>query len=224
MAAARGRRRSRDRTRRAERRQRVQRDEPRRDRRREALREEGPERLVLPRLDVASRPVVHEAEAGDMCRSAAAIGIAVPERIALRDDRPDLELVVESATRPERRAATMLIVARLSARAPHRRAAGHDRRGATVVSDRHPLVVRQQRVVGTEHAPDVASRDGSTRRSRCSRRRASGGAARRLRIATSSASPIARARAAARGSRRGGHRSAPREAREAPVDRARAAD
>ena len=50
----------------AERRERVERDDPRRDRRREALREEWPERLVLPRLDVARRPVVDETEAGDV--------------------------------------------------------------------------------------------------------------------------------------------------------------
>ncbi len=47
----------------AERRERFERDHPGRDGGREVLGEERPERLVLPLLDVARRPVVHEAEA-----------------------------------------------------------------------------------------------------------------------------------------------------------------
>ena len=52
--------------RRAERRERLGRDDPRRDGGSEVLGQERAERLVLPGLDVARRPVVQQAEAGDM--------------------------------------------------------------------------------------------------------------------------------------------------------------
>ena len=44
----------------------VERHDPRRDRRRKILREERTERLILPRLDVARRPVVDETQAEDV--------------------------------------------------------------------------------------------------------------------------------------------------------------
>src|SRR5690606_3425075 len=47
----------------SERRKRLGRDDPGRDARHEVLRQEGPERLILPCLDVARRPIVQQAEA-----------------------------------------------------------------------------------------------------------------------------------------------------------------
>ena len=43
----------------------------------------------------------------------------------------------------------------LPTRPPHGRAAGDHRRGPAVIADGHVLVVRQQRVVGPHHRPDV---------------------------------------------------------------------
>ena len=54
-----------------------------------------------------------------------------------------------------------------------------DRRDPAVVADRHPLVVRQQRVVGAELLADRRSRGGCWCRSRCSRRSRTAGPSRR---------------------------------------------
>ena len=76
------------------------------------------------------------------------------ERVPGADDAPDLHLVVQRPGRPVDRHVCLRVLD-LPARPAHRRSARHDRRGAPVVADRHPLVVRQQRVVRPEHAADV---------------------------------------------------------------------
>src|SRR5439155_468413 len=73
--------------------------DPGRDGAAEALAEEGSQRLRLPLLDVARRPVVEETEADDMVP-----GLADRDRLAERIARPDpdgeLELVIELAAGP----------------------------------------------------------------------------------------------------------------------------
>src|SRR2546423_10126412 len=135
----------------AERRERFQRDDPRRYRRGEALREERPQRLVFPRLDVARRPVVEEYDAEDVLE-----GILDRDRptqpAAGADDEAELGFVIEALAWPEYRDLARLD---LAARARDGSAGHHDRRSAAVVADRHPLVVRQQRIVRAEQLADV---------------------------------------------------------------------
>ena len=87
----------------AERRQRLGRDDPGRDGRGEVLGQEGPERLVLPGLDVARRPVVQQAVAGHVLGR-----LPDRDRVALlvagADPDAELELVVEVAAGAEARA------------------------------------------------------------------------------------------------------------------------
>ena len=136
----------------AERRQRVERDDPGRDRRREALREERAERLVLPRLHVARAPVVEQRQAEHVV-----LGLVHAHRRAQRVRRGDhdahLELVVQAARRRQHR---HLRVGRhqLAPGAVERVAAREHGGCAPVVADRHPTVVRQQRVVGPEQPAD----------------------------------------------------------------------
>src|SRR5258705_6048858 len=78
------------------------RHDPRRDRRCEALRQERSEWLILPRLDVARRPVVDKADAEQVL-------FGVPDAdwlrklVALSNEESDLSLVVEHLRRPELR-------------------------------------------------------------------------------------------------------------------------
>ena len=84
------------------RRQRLGSDDPGRDGGQKALAEEGAERLVFPRLDVARRPIVQQAEARDVaCRICD--GNRYAQLVARSDPNSELELVVETAGRPEAR-------------------------------------------------------------------------------------------------------------------------
>ena len=71
----------------AERRQRVRADDPGPTRGQEVLGEERPQRLILPRLQVARRPVVEQALAGDMLARLADRDRR-PQRVALPIHRP----------------------------------------------------------------------------------------------------------------------------------------
>ena len=139
--------------RRAERLQRVECDDPWRYGRREALCQKGAQRLVLPHLDVARRPVVQQAHAEDvLLRPLNRYRFA--EIIPRSDEGADLQLVIEPATRGDERF-RRTIGLHLAHRAAHGCAAGYHRRGPAVIRDRHVLVVWQQRLVGPEHAADV---------------------------------------------------------------------
>jgi len=136
----------------AKRRERLQRYDPRRDGGGEVLGEEGSERLVLPRLHVARRPVIEQTQSEQVAlrlgkRHAAA------ETVAATDEHADLELVVEAARRGEvwlGRARRQHLPA-----GPGKVLPGHAHRGgAPVIGNRHPLVVGQQRVIGPEQLPD----------------------------------------------------------------------
>ena len=139
--------------RRAERCQGLRRDHPRRDAGAEALAEERTERLILPGLDVARRPVVQQAEAGDVLRRLGD-GDGRAERVARADPDPELELVVEIAawTEGRDRFARRLALAVGTAHGRTRRA---DRGGAAVIADRNMLVVRHQRIVGPEQLAGI---------------------------------------------------------------------
>ena len=186
----------------AKRLQRLERDDPRRDRGREVLREERPERLVLPRLDVARGPVVQQARAPNTWSSR--LG---DRRCARRARCPGRR---RRRARARSRAAASGRTTGTCALGGMRLAAGRrngvprhdDRRRAPVIADRHPLVVRQQRLVGAEHARRRWSRDGSTRRSPCSRRSSPAARARRRPAATRQAAhALARRRVGAQQAR-----------------------
>ena len=121
---------------------------------RKVLGEERPQRLVLPRLDVARRPVVQQAESEDPRRRLGG-GHRRAERVAAAEKDAEFEFVVERPRHARIPAPMQPGGADLAARAPHRRSRHDDRRGAAVISDRHPLVVGQQRIVGPEHRADV---------------------------------------------------------------------
>ena len=74
------------------------------------------------------------------------------ELVAAADQRADFELVVETPTGPELRLGGLgLELAERPRKAVPARA---QRRTAAVVADRHPLVVRQQRLVGAKQLAD----------------------------------------------------------------------
>jgi hypothetical protein len=103
----------------------------------------GPERLVLPGLHVARRPVVEQAVAEDhrlglLDRD----GLAHPRRGA--HDRAQLQLEVEAAGGAEDRRVGALWPD-LPPGAAHGRARHHDRRRAAVVADGQVEPVRRQR-------------------------------------------------------------------------------
>src|SRR5207253_2896764 len=111
------------------------------------------ERLILPGLDVARRPVVEETEPRDVVRGLRD-GNRGAERIARPDPDAELELIVEIAARPEGRDCFVRGLS-LTVRTTHLRAGYLDGRGAAVIADRHVFVVRQQRVVGPEQLAGV---------------------------------------------------------------------
>ena len=137
----------------AERLERLQRHDPGRDGRGEVLRQERAERLVLPGLDVAGRPVVEQAQAEQVV-----FGLGHRHRLALRVGGADVDrhfqLVVEPLAGAEARGAVGARHAQLRHRPRELLARDADRRAAPVVADGHPLVVGQQRVVGAEHLAD----------------------------------------------------------------------
>ena len=73
-------------------------DHPRRNAGQEILGEERPQRLIFPRLQVARRPVVEQAIAGDMLARLADRDRR-PELVAAADPDAELELVIEAAAR-----------------------------------------------------------------------------------------------------------------------------
>ena len=126
--------------------------DPGRDRRGGRLGLEGAERLVLPGLDIARRPVVQQHIAEDVRE-----GLAHRERAVRRlaDDGPDLQLNVEPARGREDRCVELCPLD-LAMRPRDRRARDNDRRGAPVIADGDVEPVRRQRVLGpTEHRADV---------------------------------------------------------------------
>ena len=131
----------------------IHRHDPGRHGRGEVLREERTERLVFPRLDVARRPVVHEAEAEQVALDRVD-RYRFTQRVARADEHANLELVIQPPARAEHRRIRPFRL-RLTPRPAHGRAADDERRGPAVVADRHVLVVRQQGVVGTHHPADV---------------------------------------------------------------------
>src|SRR6476646_5552555 len=86
----------------AERGQRFRGDHPGRDGCEKAFAEEGAERLVFPALNVARGPIVEQAKPGDMV-SGRGDGDRRAELVAGPDPNAQLELVVETARRPEAR-------------------------------------------------------------------------------------------------------------------------
>ena len=140
-------------SRRAKWRERFERHEPRRHGGRKVFCQEGPQGLVFPRLHVARRPIIDEAEPRDVrLRLADRDGGA--ERITVADERSHLQLVVETSRGAKDRR-DRHIVPGLTLGPAHRGAAGHKRRCAAMISDWDPLVVRQECVVRAEHAADV---------------------------------------------------------------------
>ena len=141
----------------AERLERLHGHDPGRYRGSETLAEERPERLVLPGLDVARRPVVEQHHAEDLLRRLRNRH-RLSQRIARPDDEAQLEFEIQPLAGTEHRRRCVRRVG-LSTGLPtwtyHRRAAHHDRRGTPVVADRHPVVIRQQRVVRPEHPARV---------------------------------------------------------------------
>ena len=137
----------------AKRRQRFRAHDPRADAGQEILGEERPERLIFPRLEVARRPIVEQAIAGDMVARFADRDRRA-ELVAVADPDAELELIIEAAAGPifgrSASGALRWPFGRMtgSPDAPHRAC-------AAVVADRHIFVVRKQRIVGPELLADV---------------------------------------------------------------------
>src|SRR5216683_3486276 len=129
----------------AERRQRLSRDDPGRDRAAEALAEERSQRLRLPLLDVARRPVVEQTEPEKVARRLRNRD-RLAERVPGSDPHREFQLVIELATRA---VARRLLARRLAlaARTPNRHARGPHRRRPAVIGHRHVFVVRAQWIV-----------------------------------------------------------------------------
>ena len=70
------------------------------------------------------------------------------------DVKAKFEFVIEAAGSPVDRH-DLLGALRLPVRTAHRSAAHRDRRGPAVIGDRNEFVVRQQRIVGAEHAARI---------------------------------------------------------------------
>src|SRR5688500_3246465 len=106
--------------------ERLPRDDPGRDARRKILGQKRAQRLVLPRLDVARRPVINQANAEQVL-----FGVLYSHRIAElvspADEESDLRLVVEHLRRAERRGGCTLRK-RLTTGPRYVAAAEHDRR------------------------------------------------------------------------------------------------
>src|SRR4051812_21819733 len=119
-------------------------DDPWRDGRSETLGEEWSERLVLPRLNVARRPIVNETEAEDVL-----LGLvdrnALAEFVSGADIETDLEFIVETLAGSELRRLRG-IIARLSLRTANFSSARHDARRTSVIADGDIFVIRQQRI------------------------------------------------------------------------------
>ncbi|VVN19213.1 hypothetical protein PS676_04212 [Pseudomonas fluorescens] len=126
---------------------------PWRDAGNETLRQERPQWLVFPRLDIPRRPVVEQAETGDVI-GGLTDGNRVAHLVALADPDTQFQLVIQTCAGAEGR---LGLTGRqgLAFRPANVGAGRANGRCATVVTDRHVLVVRQQRVVGTEQFADI---------------------------------------------------------------------
>src|SRR4051812_32469757 len=128
-------------------------DDPWRDGRSETLGEEWSERLGPPSFNVAREPIVNETEAEDVL-----LGLvdrnALAEFVSGADIETGLGFIVETLAGSELRKLRG-IIARLSLWTANFASAGNDARSATVIADGHVLVIRQQRIVGAEHASDI---------------------------------------------------------------------
>ena len=133
--------------------QRLQRHHPRADAAGEILGKERPEWLILPTLNVTRRPIVQNTDTEQMV-----IGLCqrngVAHGVAGSYERAEFELVVQQSRGSDGWRGVVRCHA-LAAGSTHRRARYHNGGGASVVSDRHPLVIRQQRIVRPEHRPHV---------------------------------------------------------------------
>jgi hypothetical protein len=151
----------------AERLQRLERDDPGRDRRREVLRQERPQGLVLPRLDVAGRPVVQEAEAEEVLLRPID-GIGSPRRLPVPTKNPPRARSPGSATgrtaaRPRVGPALAVGTAGTGAPLTTTTSCGRGSRSERTCSS----AAADCRAAASSRR---SSRGGSTRRSRCSRR------------------------------------------------------
>ena len=116
----------------------------------------GPERHVLPGLDVAGGPVVEQAPRRRRARRSRPPATGSPSGDGAPTTKPDLGLDVQP--RATGRTSAPASSRRLALPAgPHDVGAGdHDRAGPAVVADRQVLPVRRQRLaVRAEHPPDV---------------------------------------------------------------------
>ena len=130
----------------------LERHEPRGHRGREALAEERAERLVLERLDVARRPVVHEAHAVEVVAGVVDVDRG-PRLAADADHGADLEFDVETLRGADQRFAVDQAMPDGSADIG---AVGHERAAAAVVADRDvPPVGHQRFAVGAEQSTEV---------------------------------------------------------------------
>ena len=135
--------------------QRFQRDDPGRDGGGETLGQERPQRLVFPGLHVTGRPVIEEAQPEHLV-----FGLAHRNRlaqgIATADEDAHFQFVIQALAGSE---AGRFGIRRLGLadRAAELLARDRNRRRTTVVADRHPFIVGQQRVVRTE---ELAHRGG----------------------------------------------------------------
>ena len=153
----------------AERRKRLERHDPGRHRGGEALRQKRPERLILPRLDVAGGPVVEEAQSRRCGLPPASIGTGSPSVLPGPTNTADFEFVIEHACRTKhglRLHPAPWSVPRAGAPASRSRRStrrGRDTRSARTCSS---AAADCRGETGVRHA----SRGTPRHRSRCSRR------------------------------------------------------
>ena len=119
------------------------------------LGEEGAERLILPRLEIARRPVVEQRQPSDKWRAASPIGDRCAQRIAFADPHAELELIESSRCVGSKIGASALGGLVLAARADDGLARGAYRRRAPMIADRHIFIIGEQRIVGPELPPDI---------------------------------------------------------------------
>ncbi|SPE17970.1 exported hypothetical protein [Candidatus Sulfotelmatomonas gaucii] len=129
-----------------------QRNNPGRDGCGEVLRKKRTERLVLPRLDVACRPVVDEAQAEDVL-----LGFGDRNRLTQRVGRTDEDAHFQFVVEPVRRSENRFCALRFDLAAwPADLSTAHDdRRSSAVIPDRNIFVIREQRIVGTKEFADA---------------------------------------------------------------------
>src|SRR5260370_36393916 len=122
----------------AKRSERFHRHHPRRKRSRKTLRQERPERLILPSLNVPRRPVINQANSENIFfRLADWNGFS--QRISTAHKEAQFKFVIQRFCPPKYRifSGKPVAIARLSGRAPHRRAARNHRRSSPVIAKRN---------------------------------------------------------------------------------------